>query len=329
MGHIGTHSGTFHCDEVLACYLLKTLPEFHGFDIFRTRDSELLAKCDVVVDVGGEYDHTKLRYDHHQRDFSCTMRSLRILNFDTKLSSAGLVYAHYGKNVISHLLSLEEEDPTIDVLYKKLYESFVESVDAIDNGIAQCDCTPRYRLHGTLSGRVSHLNPAWNETNVDVDKRFSDAMELVGNEFVSALNYLYMTWLPAKNIVAKAFEERFEVDESGKMILLPNGGVPWKEHLFALEKELEVSGLVYTIFQDKLSETWRVQAIPIDEHSAFENRLPLPMMWRGLRDEELSEAADIPGCVFVHSTGFIGGNQTRDGAIEMGRKSLKIASLVN
>eukprot|EP00954_Amorphochlora_amoebiformis_P019276 1331619-Amorphochlora_amoeboformis.AAC.2 len=25
---IGTHSGTFHCDEALACYMLKLLPEF-------------------------------------------------------------------------------------------------------------------------------------------------------------------------------------------------------------------------------------------------------------------------------------------------------------
>jgi len=25
---IGTHNGTFHCDEVLACYLLKRLPQY-------------------------------------------------------------------------------------------------------------------------------------------------------------------------------------------------------------------------------------------------------------------------------------------------------------
>ena len=25
---IGTHGGLFHCDEVLACYMLKVLPEY-------------------------------------------------------------------------------------------------------------------------------------------------------------------------------------------------------------------------------------------------------------------------------------------------------------
>ena len=27
---IGTHNGTFHCDEVMACYMLKLLPEYKG-----------------------------------------------------------------------------------------------------------------------------------------------------------------------------------------------------------------------------------------------------------------------------------------------------------
>jgi len=32
---IGTHSGTFHCDEALACYMLKQLPEYKDAEIVR------------------------------------------------------------------------------------------------------------------------------------------------------------------------------------------------------------------------------------------------------------------------------------------------------
>lgn len=32
---IGTHSGVFHCDEVLACFMLKTLPEYKEATIVR------------------------------------------------------------------------------------------------------------------------------------------------------------------------------------------------------------------------------------------------------------------------------------------------------
>lgn len=56
----------------------------------------------------------------------------------------------------------------------------------------------------------------------------------------------------------------------------------------------------------------------------FESRKPLPSQWRGLRDEELSKEAAIPGCVFVHISGFIGGNQTYEGALAMAKASLKL-----
>lgn len=36
-------------------------------EIIRTRDPTQLAECDVVVDVGGEFDPKRDRYDHHQR----------------------------------------------------------------------------------------------------------------------------------------------------------------------------------------------------------------------------------------------------------------------
>lgn len=66
------------------------------------------------------------------------------MNFNTKLSSAGLIYAHYGKNVIRTLVGQTHDDLVIDILFKKAYEEFVESIDAIDNGIAQFDGEPRF-----------------------------------------------------------------------------------------------------------------------------------------------------------------------------------------
>ena len=50
---IGTHSGSFHADETLACGMLKLLPTFRDSDIVRSRNPETLRKCAIVVDVGG------------------------------------------------------------------------------------------------------------------------------------------------------------------------------------------------------------------------------------------------------------------------------------
>ena len=52
-------------------------------------------------------------------------------------------------------------------------------------------------------------------------------------------------------------------------------------------------------------------------------RLSLLEEWRGLRDEELCRVSGIPACIFVHASGFIGGNETKEGALEMARATLR------
>lgn len=55
-------------------------------------------------------------------------------------------------------------------------------------------------------------------------------------------------------------------------------------------------------------------------------RLPLLEEWRGVRDEALSELSGIQGCIFVHAGGFIGGNKSMEGALEMARQTLQAAA---
>ena len=85
---IVTHSGKFHADEAFACFMLKSLSEFAGLPIVRSRDPAVIAKGKAVVDVGAVYDSEKMLFDHHQREFAETFSE----SHSIKLSSAGLVY---------------------------------------------------------------------------------------------------------------------------------------------------------------------------------------------------------------------------------------------
>uniref|UniRef100_A0A8D0GP61 MYG1 exonuclease n=1 Tax=Sphenodon punctatus TaxID=8508 RepID=A0A8D0GP61_SPHPU len=319
---IGTHGGTFHCDEALACFLLRRLPPYRDAEIVRTRDPQLLSECDVVVDVGGEYDPKKHRFDHHQRSFAESMHSLKPEKpWRTKLSSAGLVYFHFGSQILAELLDLEEEDGMVQLLYDKLYENFVQEIDAIDNGISQWDGDPHYPMTTNLSARVSYLNPRWNDKDQDTETGFRKAMELAGSEFLARLDYYHRAWVPARSLVKEALQQRFKVDPSGEVLVLSQGGCPWKEHLLSLEPEMGVEKPVkFVLYMDQNSQ-WRVQCVPPSLHT-FQSRLPLPEQWRGMRDEELSQLSGIPGCIFVHASGFIGGNRTHEGALEMARRTL-------
>lgn len=59
--------------------------------IVRTRNPEKIAAATIAVDVGGEYDPARHRYDHHQRSFTATFSPAHTV---TKLSSAGLIYKY-------------------------------------------------------------------------------------------------------------------------------------------------------------------------------------------------------------------------------------------
>jgi len=162
---IGTHNGHFHADEALAVHMLRQLPAYADARLVRTRDPKVLETCHTVVDVGGEYDAARNRYDHHQRGFTTTFPGR-----DTKLSSAGLVFLHFGRAIIAQRLSAQkqkqtqeggedkpaaaapvaEDSPEVELLHRKLYEGFIEALDAHDNGISVYSVKVRVHAHRML-----------------------------------------------------------------------------------------------------------------------------------------------------------------------------------
>ncbi|TYH55159.1 hypothetical protein ES332_D09G218600v1 [Gossypium tomentosum] len=284
---VGTHSGSFHCDEALGCFMICLTTKFSNSEIVRTRDPKVLEGFDAVLDVGGVYDPSRDRYDHHQKGFEEVFGH----GFNTKLSSAGLVYKHFGKEIIAKELQLGEDHPNVQRLFLAIYKNFMEAIDAIDNGINQFDTDkpPRYVNNTNLSSRVGRLNLDWMDPNQSPEKEneaFQQAMALAGSEFLD-----------------------------------------WKLHIFELEEEMKVDPPIkYVLYEDDRGKRWRVQAVAISP-DRFESRKPLPAQWRGLTDDELSKEAGIPGCIFVHISGFTGGNQTYEGALAMARTALKILSI--
>ncbi|XP_074591901.1 uncharacterized protein LOC141847730 [Curcuma longa] len=319
---VGTHNGSFHCDEALGCFLIRLTDKFSSADIVRTRDPQLLETLDAVLDVGGVYDPSQDHYDHHQKGFG----EIFGYGFNTKLSSAGLVYKHYGKEIIAKELQLDVGHENVQRLYLAVYKSFIEAIDAVDNGINEYDTDqpPKYVNNTHLSSRVGRLNLDWMDPDQSSDKEneaFQQAMMLAGGEFLDCLRFHARSWIPARSIVAECIASRGNVDPSGEIMVLDRF-CPWKHHLFELEEELKIEPLIkYVLYQDERSGHWRVQTVAVSPYK-FESRKQLPSAWRGLRDQELSDKSGIPGCVFVHINGFIGGNQTYDGALAMAKTAV-------
>jgi len=324
---IGTHSGTFQADEAMGVWMLRQTSQYRNAKVVRSRDMATLGTLDIVIDVGGVYDHAALRYDHHQRGYD--------ERFDvapekgetrcTKLSASGLVYRHYGKDVIRTFYpGLSEEQ--IDLVYVKLYDNLLEALDAIDTGVEPVPegVELQYKDSTGLASRVGRLNPRWNELpEPNPDERFEEASALCGADFLSCLIKIVESDMPARAFVEDALKERLDTDASGEIIKLSSGGLPWKNHLYDLEKQYKIEGdalIKFVLYTDQAG-MWRVQAVTV-EGKQFENRLSLPQEWRGVRDEDLVQVTKIPGSRFCHAAGFIGGADTYEGALAMAKEAL-------
>jgi len=215
---------------MLVCFFARCLSNRSSYVLAlkRSRDPAVLDTCDIVVDVGAIYDAAKQRFDHHQRGFTEVFGH----GFTTKLSSAGLIYKHYGQEVIASRAQLPLDDAKVQTLWLKMYREFIEALDAIDNGISQypTDIKPLYRSRTDLSSRVGALNPAWNQPvdSAGVDERFEQASKLTGTEFFGKLDYYANAWLPARDLLITSIQaSKASLDPTGQIILF-NTFLPWK-----------------------------------------------------------------------------------------------------
>jgi len=287
---------------------------------------------------------TRSSYDHHQRGFNEVFDG----SHSTKLSSAGLVYKHFGKAIISQQTGLQQDSSDTELLYQKLYDDLIEAFDGNDNGISPYDPTvlsthgieKRFSDSGfTLASVVNRYNHAFTQASetdsaetkqAKEDERFAHASAFTGQQFTMELSDKYRSWLPARAVVKKCYEERAQWEQGGRIMVLPykKEGVPWSDHLYTLERESgkpsAEAQVLYVLFPEngEQDSKWRIRAVSV-EGGGFQNRRDLPDAWKGLRDEELSRTAGVEGGVFVHASGFIGGNKTFDGALAMAKKAVE------
>lgn len=248
---------------------------------------------------------------------------------------------HFGKPIIALQTGLDEGSEEVDILWKKVYEDFIEALDAHDNGISVYDPSETKTLQKRfydggigLGSLVGDLNANFEDPSPTIkpeeaqefeDARFLQASSLMGSSFLRKLQYYHRAWLPARTLVRQTYVARKDYDAKGRVMLFPRG-CPWKDHLYTLEAEKPgEEKVLYVVYPESEHEgaKWRVQAVSVSKDS-FESRKPLPDNWRGVRDDQLSEVSGIEGCIFAHASGFIGGNKTREGALEMAEKAIEL-----
>jgi len=285
---IATHNGNFHADDVFSIAAFKILCP--AFKLIRTRDSELIAKADIVIDVGGEYDPDTDRFDHHQRGGAGEREN------GIPYSSFGLVWQKYGLEICG---GKQEVANAVDA-------GLVSTIDAID-----CGHVKGVAEGISLSQTIGMFNPTWQEDS-DFDACFDEAVE-----FASRLLTRFIAsaagGISAKAIVAKAID-----DAADPRVIVLEKYTPWKKTVHALSKEA-----LYVIYPAPTGQ-WRIQAVPV-EPGSFENRKSLPKPWAGLSGSELQEMSGIDDAMFCHNGLFIAGAESFESTMEMASIAVEAA----
>ncbi len=283
---IATHNGNFHADDVFSVAALKQL--FPSFKLIRTRDLDLIAKADIVLDVGGIYDPDTDRFDHHQRGGAGARDN------GIPYSSFGLIWKKYG-------LALCQDNQDIA---NAIDTGLVSTIDAIDCGHVEGIATGI-----SLSQTISMLNPTWQEDG-DFDAGFDEAVEFASRilaRFIASAS----GGISAKAIVAKAIENA----EDPRVIVLEQY-TPWKRTVNALSPEA-----LFMVYPSQTGQ-WRIQTVPV-ELGSFENKKSLPKAWAGLSDQALQEVTGIADAMFCHNGLFIAGANSFASVMVMADMALK------
>jgi uncharacterized UPF0160 family protein len=306
---VGTHNGEFHADDVLAFAILVEIRRTHGgaINLLRSRDPVVLAKADIVMDVGGKYDPELQEFDHHQVEGA----GARVNGIP--YAAAGLIWKHYGAHVIAGIYEKKGlTEAQIVAIHDRVDKYVISPTDASDCGYDLAENWKGDVRPFTFAKVVAGYNPGYQDPSGDevMIRQFRLASILAQNTLVQQIKWVGDAVLGADEVRA-ALKAR-TVPE----ILVLDSFAPWGDVVF----DDNVEELRYIVFP-ALEGDYRVQVVPVGRGS-FELRKPLPKTWAGLRNSEMDQVTGIDGCVFCHRACFIGGHKTKEGAVKLAEMAL-------
>lgn len=276
---IVTHSGRFHADEVFAIAMLQMIQDR---EIIRSRDETVIQQADIVLDVGGIYDPSTLRFDHHQNSFTDARED------GVPYATAGLVWKHFGSEILAHkgLTGGYEIEFAKHWVDKKL----ISDIDAVDNGLHTEDPRP------SVSMLIGMMNAPSDEPEQQLIA-FNQAIEFTSG----ILNNFIKAAIKEAEVVVELEGYAKTVNEG---ILTLEKNLPFKDFL---RSHPEIKRVVYP----RPNEQFGVFCNGKDNH--------LPERFRGLRDHDLNEVSGLTDTIFCHKTGFMSVCNSLESALFMAK----------
>jgi uncharacterized UPF0160 family protein len=319
-GRIVTHSGSFHADDVFGVAVLAALHPQH--EIVRTRDARQFAQADFLVDVGGEWDAARGRFDHHQRGFDgARMRGSAGGTAERAegYASAGLVWLAFGPAYVRQVageMGAALDEAAVAAVAQDVDAVLVRYLDLVDTG-AQAVAPGAFGL----SSQLALLNSTWLEER-GLDGPAAARLQLERFREAMAITQRLLHRLVLRRIGQHLAADQVRASArllDGRVLHLSEGGMPWTA---VVVKEMPDVLLVLYPESDESGQRHVLRTVPAGEDS-FASRLDLPDAWAGLREQQLADASGVPDALFCHGNRFIAVARSFEGALRLAELALR------
>lgn len=315
---IVTHDGRFHGDEVVAYSILHEL--FPKYELIRTRKEDIIRSGTIVIDVGSIYDPDKLRFDHHQEDCNLTFGN----DYTIPMSSAGMIYKHYGKQYLASILNKEISDIS-EGFINDIYKNIFLAIDAHDNGIRHY--IKKMLFHPLdISTSIAKMN--YTNTNKR-DQQLIQFMtaarimsELIKEIIISDFNK-HQLLKSDYDLITISMKSRHTNDKSNNILVISAPCINWRFCLRLYEKTMDIpynnriKFIIYKANDGKSSDdkipNWKIRGI--SKNNKFGNFI-LP------KNQLIKQMINPNNLTFVHKSLFIAGSKDVDSAIDIAQLSL-------
>ncbi len=295
-----THNGAIHADDLFAAATLSLYLDSKGetHKIVRSRDKETIDGADYVFDVGGVYDPSLNRFDHHQKNGPGARDNT------VPYASFGLIWKHFGP-------SLCDGD---NELWKKIDTEIVSPIDAADNGVDVS--MPKIKgVSEYVAARTFLIfTPTWQEQKSSIDDVFN-------NQVIEAKRVLRreIEVSRADIVGRKIIMDAYDKSEDKRIIELPDN---FPRYLYQNTLS-SLSEPVYMICKSRFTDDWKIEAISKNPNT-MQSRKPFPVAWRGLPngDSGLKKLTGVEDVIFCHHDGFLMSTGTRESAYKLVEISL-------
>ncbi|MCC5468627.1 MYG1 family protein [Pelosinus baikalensis] len=293
---LGTHSGKFHADDVMATAILRLL--LGDIKVTRTRDENILRKLDFVYDISlGEFDHHQLNKEIRENNIP--------------YAACGLVWREFGSRIIQKFNSQLEENDIISI-FDYVDKNLVQGIDATDNGI---DIKSEIKVT-SISDIIQSFNPTW-DSNDSIDEAFEKAVQYA-TEVIKRIISRQVSVIKARIIVNEAFQNR-NINE----IMVLKTGCPWLQQLLKIDLNNEVLFVISPDDNDNDNNTeYKIQTVK-KTADTFEARKDILESIRGKSSEEINSIIKIDDAIFCHKAGFIASTKSMESALKIAKLSVK------